>query len=125
LWGPLPAAETSWSQHRLARRLLTADEVRRMGHDQCVVVVANQRPVFARRWWWNAAARAAPAFALGPAKAAALPPPAKPAPPSTSPPPSTPPKPALGDLADKLKHLDDEDLELEDLPDDFGRDWRR
>jgi type IV secretion system protein VirD4 len=118
-WVPLPAAETSWSQHRLARRLLTADEVRRMGHDQCVIVVANQRPIFARRWWWSHGAREAPAFALGPAKAAALPPPAKPAPPSTSPTSaaSVPPKPTLRDLKTKLERLDDEDLELEDIDD--------
>jgi hypothetical protein len=45
--------------------------------------------------------------------------------PSASSPTSTPSKPALRDLADKLKRLDDEDLEIEDLPDDVGRDRRR
>jgi type IV secretion system protein VirD4 len=127
-WVPLPATETSWSQHRMARRLLTADEVRRMEHDQCVIVVANQRPIFARRWRWSHGAREAPAFSLGAAKAAALPPPAKPAPTSTGSPTSAaaaPPKPTLRDLKTKLERLDDEDLELEDLPDDFGRDRRR
>jgi len=127
-WVPLPTQETSWSQHRMARRLMTADEVRRMRHDECVVVVANQRPIFARRWWWSHGAREAPAFALGPAKAAALPPPATPAPPSTTSPaspPPTPPKPTLRDLKTQLERLDDEDLEVEDPPDDFGRDRRR
>jgi type IV secretion system protein VirD4 len=131
-WVPLPAEETSWSQHRMARRLLTADEVRRMQHDACVIVVANQRPIFARRWWWSHGAREAPAFSLGPAKAAALPPPAKPAPPSTTSPrpegtgpATTPPKPTLRDLKTKLERLDAEDLEPEDLPDDFGHDRRR
>ena len=116
-WVPLPTQETSWSQHRMARRLMTADEVRRMGHDECVVVVANQRPIFARRWWWSHGAREAPAFALGPAKAAALPPPTSPA--------RTPPKPTLRDLKTRLERLDDEDLEPEDPPDDVGQDRRR
>src|SRR5437870_13188715 len=68
----------SWSQSRMARPLLTADEVRRLGRDEAIVVVSNQRPIWTKRWWWNREARAAPSHPLGPPKAAALAPPADP-----------------------------------------------
>jgi type IV secretion system protein VirD4 len=119
---PLPVEETSWSEQRLARPLLTADEVRRLGRDEAVVVVSNQRPIWTKRWWWNREARAAPSDPLGPPKAVGLSRPADPPRPdsSASPASTPPPRPTLRDLADKLKRLDDE---LEDL-DDLGREPR-
>ena len=96
--------------------------MRRLGHDEAIVVVSNQRPIWTKRWWWNREAREAPSYPLGPPKAAGLPaPPAgPPRPDEPAPPTSAPPKPTLRDLADKLKRLDDE---LEDL-DDLGRERR-
>jgi type IV secretion system protein VirD4 len=114
---PLPVEETSWTQTRTARPLLTADEVRRLGRDEAIVVVSNQRPIWTKRWWWNREARAAPSDPLGPPKATALAPSAAPTSSGTKPPTSPPTRPALGDLAEKLRRLDDE---LEDL-DDLGR----
>jgi hypothetical protein len=89
--------------------------VRRLGHDEAIVVVSNQRPIWTTRWWWNREAREAPSDRLGPAKAAVLAPPADP------PRPDGPasPAPALRDLAAKLERLDDD--ELEDLDDEYLR----
>lgn len=119
---PLTLEETSCNQTRTARPLLTADEVRRLGRDEAIIVVSNQRPIWTKRWWWNCEAREAPACELGPAKVVALTSPAKPASPTS---PTSPPKPRLGDPKAKLEQMDDDDLDVEDLPDDVGRDHRR
>jgi hypothetical protein len=113
---PLPLDETSWSEQRLARPLLTADEVRRLARDEAIVVVSNQRPIWTKRWWWNREAREAAAATLGCARVAALDSP-RPAGPRT------PPRPTPRDLKARLEQLDDDD-ELEDLPNDVGRDRR-
>jgi type IV secretory pathway TraG/TraD family ATPase VirD4 len=123
---PLPIEETSWSEQRLARPLLTADEVRRLARDEAIVVVSNQRPIWTKRWWWSQEPREARSYPLGQAKAAAMLPPS-PAPASpNSPPaaPTSPPKLTLRDLKAKLERLDD-DLKIENPPDDVGRDRRR
>ena len=51
-----PAFFRSLSVQKHARRLLTADEVRRIGDHEQVMITTNRRPVLMRGWWWNAAA---------------------------------------------------------------------
>jgi type IV secretory pathway TraG/TraD family ATPase VirD4 len=77
--------------------LLTADEVRRLTREETLVIIANYRPIRAQRWFWRAAAQAAPARALGEAQAL------RPEPPSAS------SGASFGSLREKLRRLDEED----------------
>jgi len=56
----------SYGEHHTQRRLLTADEVRRIGDSEALLIIANYRPIRARRAFWNAPPRPAAAGALGP-----------------------------------------------------------
>jgi type IV secretion system protein VirD4 len=86
----------SYAEHQTPRRLLTADEVRRLRRDETVVIIANYRPIRAGRWCWDAVAKTAPATALGEARAL------QPAPSASS---SSP----FESLREKLQHLDEEE----------------
>lgn len=55
------------------RPLLTADEVRRVGTDEAIVLVGNQRPMLLKKHFYNEAPREAPCGSLGPAQAIDLP----------------------------------------------------
>ena len=55
----------SFSEHRSGRRLLTADEVRRLRADELLVVSGNRKPIKAGRWFWREAPRPATVGALG------------------------------------------------------------
>lgn len=52
---PLVTSYT-YAEHRTPRRLLTADEVRRLRRDETLVIISNYRPIRAERWFWDAAA---------------------------------------------------------------------
>ncbi|MBV9282497.1 MAG: type IV secretory system conjugative DNA transfer family protein [Chloroflexi bacterium] len=88
---------TSWThaEQHTGRRLLTPDEVRRIGHDQTLVICANLRPVRAGRWVWREPARTAETRALGRERALAI----------------APPEPREGrlSLAERLRELDEEE----------------
>lgn len=43
----------SYSEHQTARRLLTADEVRRLRQDELLIVSGNRKPVRTKRWCWR------------------------------------------------------------------------
>jgi len=58
----------SYSEHQTARRLLTADEVRRLRQDELLIVSGNRKPVRTRRWCWERPPVPALARALGPAR---------------------------------------------------------
>jgi type IV secretory pathway TraG/TraD family ATPase VirD4 len=58
----------SYSEHQTARRLLTADEVRRLGQDELLIVSGNRKPVRTKRWCWERPSQPARATALGPAR---------------------------------------------------------
>jgi len=88
----------SYAEHQTPRRLLTADEVRRLGRDELLVLVSNLRPIRARRWFWAEPPQTAAAPRLGAARA--LVPPDPPLPPAS---------PAARALAEKLRQLDEED----------------
>ncbi len=54
-WGfaEVPSETTSQAKH--ARAVLTADELRRLGDHEQVMITTNRRPVLMRGWWWTAA----------------------------------------------------------------------
>jgi type IV secretion system protein VirD4 len=92
---PLVTSYT-YAEHQMPRRLLTADEVRRLPREETLVISSNYRPIRAQRWFWTAAAQAAPATALGEAQAL------RPEPLSSS-------EASFGALREKLRRLDEED----------------
>lgn len=63
-------ASYSLSRDEHARRLMTADEVRRLPADQAIVIVGNQRPMKLAKHFYDAPPNAAAAGALGLARAA-------------------------------------------------------
>ena len=56
----------SYAEQHVQRRLLMADEVRRIGIDQAIIIVSNLRPILAKRFKWNEPPREADNDALGP-----------------------------------------------------------
>ncbi|MGH2365295.1 MAG: type IV secretory system conjugative DNA transfer family protein, partial [Chloroflexota bacterium] len=56
----------TYAEQHVQRRLLTADEVRRIGIDEAIIIVSNLRPIRARRFEWSQPERAAQVKALGP-----------------------------------------------------------
>ncbi len=48
--------------------LMTADEVRRLGNDELLVLVGNRRPARVKKQWWTAAPVTAQHSGLGPAQ---------------------------------------------------------
>jgi type IV secretory pathway TraG/TraD family ATPase VirD4 len=58
----------SYSEHQTARRLLTADEVRRLGQDELLIVSGNRKPVRTGRWFWDRPPQPARAGASGPTR---------------------------------------------------------
>lgn len=63
---PLPLSTTS-AQNDHGRRLLTPDEVRRIGEEEALVLVANKRPLRLKRPFYGQPPRTAFAPSLGPA----------------------------------------------------------
>jgi type IV secretory pathway TraG/TraD family ATPase VirD4 len=59
----------SYGEHHTQRRLMTADEVRRIGDDEALLIIANYKPIRARRAFWDEAPNTAPASQLGEAQA--------------------------------------------------------
>jgi type IV secretion system protein VirD4 len=49
----VPSETTGQAKH--ARAVLTADELRRLGDHEQVMITTNRRPVLMRGWWWTAA----------------------------------------------------------------------
>ena len=43
----------TYGEHRSHRRVLTANEVRRIGDDEALLIVANYKPIRARRAFWH------------------------------------------------------------------------
>jgi type IV secretion system protein VirD4 len=64
----LMVTSLSYSEHQTARRLLTADEVRRLRQDELLIVSGNRKPVRTKRWCWQRPPQPAGAKALGPAR---------------------------------------------------------
>jgi type IV secretion system protein VirD4 len=64
----LMVTSMSYSEHQTARRLLTADEVRRLRQDELLIVSGNRKPVRTKRWFWERPPAPARAMALGPAR---------------------------------------------------------
>jgi type IV secretion system protein VirD4 len=62
------SSDNRWSEQQVRRPLLTADEVRRIGEDELVVLVSNRRPARVRKQWWTAEPSTAPHGGLGPAQ---------------------------------------------------------
>lgn len=67
-WGWFELPSETVSVHSHARRLLTADEVRRIGDHQQVMITTNRRPVLMKGWWWTAGKCEAGAGASGAAQ---------------------------------------------------------
>lgn len=63
-------ASYSHSRDEHARRLMTADEVRRLPSDQAIVIVGNQRPMQLKKHFYDAPAKTAPTGKLDMARAA-------------------------------------------------------
>jgi type IV secretory pathway TraG/TraD family ATPase VirD4 len=59
----------TYGEHHSQRRLLTADEVRRIGDDEALLIVANYKPIRARRAFWNEPPNAAADGQLGESQA--------------------------------------------------------
>ena len=78
------ATSYTYGEHHTQRRLLTADEVRRLADDEELLIIANYRPIRARRAFWNAPPQPAAVGALGPEQTLVVREPVAP-PPSTSP----------------------------------------
>lgn len=66
-------ATASYSEQQTGRRLLTADEVRRVGRDELLIITENRRPIRAGKWRWDQPPNPAAATALGDAQSAATP----------------------------------------------------
>jgi type IV secretion system protein VirD4 len=62
------ASDDRWSEQHVRRPLLTADEVRRLGADELVVLVSNRRPARVKKQWWTADPLTAQHGGLGPAR---------------------------------------------------------
>lgn len=77
-------ATDSTAEH--ARPVLTADEVRRISADQAIVITGNRRPLLLPKSCYATPPRAAPAPALGAARAVKLAPPPEPQSPGGPPP---------------------------------------
>ena len=60
----------SYSEQHVQRRLLTADEVRRIGRDECLLIISNLRAIRARREFWDRLPNPAEASGLGKAQLA-------------------------------------------------------
>ncbi len=84
------------AEQHVARRLLTADEVRRIGQAETLLIVGNRRPIRAGRWWWREAPCTAGTRALGWEQAMTV------LVPSAS-------KPGRPSLAERLRELDEDD----------------
>jgi len=59
------ATSYSYGEHHTQRRLLTADEVRRIGDDEALLIVANFKPIRVRTALWTAPPRPAGGGPLG------------------------------------------------------------
>jgi type IV secretion system protein VirD4 len=70
-------SEVTHSEHHSPRRLLTADEVRRIGDDQALLIISNLPPILSRRQHWDWPPSAARTAGLGREQAAPLPDPAR------------------------------------------------
>lgn len=66
------SSSVSDSVQEHARRLLTADEVRRLGSGQALVITGNRRPIVLDKFVYDLAPKAAGAPCLGPARAMPL-----------------------------------------------------
>jgi type IV secretion system protein VirD4 len=62
------SSDDRWSEQQVRRPLLTADEVRRIGNDELVVLVSNRRPAKVRKQWHTAGPRTADHGGLGAAQ---------------------------------------------------------
>jgi type IV secretory pathway TraG/TraD family ATPase VirD4 len=98
----------SYSEHQTGRRLLTADEVRRLRQDELLIVSGNRKPVRTKRWCWERPPRPARAGVLGPARVRPVALPATPAAASAA-----GPQAGTG-LLDRLRALDEDDHDVED-----------
>ena len=56
----------TYAEHHDQRRLLTSDEVRRIGIDEAIIIVSNFKPIRARRHHWTEPPLAGQAEPLGP-----------------------------------------------------------
>lgn len=102
----------SYAEQHIQRRLLTSDEVRRIGIDQAIIIVSNLRPILAKRFKWNEPPREADTDALGPEQGMD--------PPSGLPDVPSKPRPPIGPSAD-FRRLQHDVRNLDDHP----RDGRR
>ena len=59
------ASHTTYSEQHFKRALLTADEVRRIGDNQTLLIVSNYPPIRAGRWWWDDDPKPAATRSLG------------------------------------------------------------
>jgi type IV secretory pathway TraG/TraD family ATPase VirD4 len=77
----LIATGTSDTTQEHARALLTADEVRRIGTDEALVITGNRKPLLVRKYRYTLPPQPGAASGLGPARSTLLaaPPPAAPA----------------------------------------------
>jgi len=89
----------SYSEHQTSRRLMTADEVRRLSREELLIVSENRRPIKVGRWFWAQPPNEARARGLGQANVAV---------PSPVLPPAPTPRSAAS-LRDRLQHLDERD----------------
>jgi len=65
---PRTSDASRWSEQHVRRSLLTADEVRRIGNDELVLLVSNRHPARLRKQWWTARPRTAETTGLGVAR---------------------------------------------------------
>mgnify|MGYP001418042625 CR=1 FL=1 len=72
----------SYGEHHTQRRLLTADEVRRIGDDEALLIIANYKPIRARRVFWDQEPNPAEVGVLGQTQAMVVREPVAPPPPS-------------------------------------------
>ena len=72
----------SYGEHHTQRRLMTADEVRRIGDDEALVIVSNFRPMRVRRIHWDEPPNPARVGSLGPEHAMVVREPVMPPPPN-------------------------------------------
>ncbi|HLY68002.1 MAG TPA: type IV secretory system conjugative DNA transfer family protein [Chloroflexota bacterium] len=86
-------SHTTFSEQHVKRALLTADEVRRIGDNETLLIVSNYRPIRAGRWWWKGDPKPAATRSLGQAHQAT---------------PSDRQHPRLRMLTDDLNRLDKE-----------------
>lgn len=65
------SSEDRWQEQQVRRPLLTADEVRRIGEDELLVLIGNRRPARVKKQWWTADPVTAQHGGLGPAQGVA------------------------------------------------------